>query len=209
MIPPPVHEFVARTKETLGGNLISIILVGSFARGDVKPDSDIDLVLLVHEAGIDILKAVGRIVQGIDTEYEINPDVISETEFQELPELFNFHAIRLEGKVLYGRIPEDIIPAESELMAAKKTAVEALKSARHYLAVAEPPEKFSGGKLWDWVLKPLRRALRFYHYSNTGIYIMDFGQLAEEYPVLKLDPVIDHQQIIEESITICEKIMNT
>jgi hypothetical protein len=81
-------------------------------------------------------------------------------------------------------------------------------SSRHYLAVAEPASKFEGGKLRVWNLKPLSFALRYYHFHKTGHYIRAYRDLAEEYPILRLDPVVDHQRIVSESIDACEQILD-
>lgn len=42
-----LKRFAAQAQEVLGDNLGSIILFGSRARGDARPDSDVDLLLIV------------------------------------------------------------------------------------------------------------------------------------------------------------------
>jgi hypothetical protein len=42
--------FVLRAQSAMGGNLISIILYGSVARGEAKPTSDIDLLAILKNA---------------------------------------------------------------------------------------------------------------------------------------------------------------
>jgi predicted nucleotidyltransferase len=42
-----LEHFAAQAQQTLGENLVSIILFGSRARGDARPDSDVDLLLIV------------------------------------------------------------------------------------------------------------------------------------------------------------------
>jgi len=209
MIPKTVRDFVSKTEEILGDQLISIVLVGSFARGDETPSSAVDLFVLVSDIDNDILKSIGHVVHGIVAQNEINPAVISKSEIQNHPDLFDIHKIRHEGKTLYGSLPDGILPVESELDVAKRIAAEVLMGSRHYLAVAEPVEKFAGGKLWSWILKPLSYALRYYHFHNTGNYVGKYNELAQKFPILWLDPVDDHQRIIEGSIIICEKIINS
>jgi len=41
-----LDKFVARLQETFGDNLVSAVLYGSVARGDFKPRSDIDLLVV-------------------------------------------------------------------------------------------------------------------------------------------------------------------
>jgi hypothetical protein len=183
--------------------------VGSFSRGDEEVDSDIDLFVLVKEIDFELLKTVGNIVQEIKSKNEINPAIISETEFLNHTELFDLPRIQHEGIPLFGQLLDIIVPDGSELNVAKRIAAEVLMGSRHYLAVAEPVEKFAGGKLWTWILKPLSFALRYYHFHNTGYFVRKFDELAQEFPILNLDSVDDCLRIIEESIIICEKIINT
>lgn len=44
-----LERFAARAKEVLRDNLVSIILFGSRARGEARPDSDVDLLLAVKD----------------------------------------------------------------------------------------------------------------------------------------------------------------
>lgn len=207
MIPDVAHEFSERARQSLGDRLIAIYLVGSFARDDEGPDSDVDLFVLVKEADLGLLNDVGAIVPGIQSNREINPAVVSLAEFNTRPELFDVLKVWHEGLALMGELPAVTGLAEDELALARRTARDVLMSSRHYLAVDEPEEKFAGGKLWPYVLKPLSFALRFYHYHNTGVYLRAFGDLAREYPILALDPVSDCRTIIIDSITLCQEIM--
>jgi len=44
-----IERFVERLREEFGDNLVSVVLYGSVARGDYRPDSDIDLLLVFEE----------------------------------------------------------------------------------------------------------------------------------------------------------------
>lgn len=43
-----LHEFAARVRSELGSQLVDVRLFGSVARGDARPDSDIDVLLVVQ-----------------------------------------------------------------------------------------------------------------------------------------------------------------
>ena len=45
-----LEHFVSLVQETMGGNLISIVLYGSVARGEAGPESDVDLLLILRNA---------------------------------------------------------------------------------------------------------------------------------------------------------------
>ena len=43
---PVIHEFAAKAREACGDAIEEIILFGSVARGDDRPDSDIDILVI-------------------------------------------------------------------------------------------------------------------------------------------------------------------
>lgn len=184
-----------------------MILIGGFARGDSSTTSDIDLIVLVDRADVALLDRVGAVVASIESPHEINPSVVAVTELCAAPESFDWLVIKHEGRLLDGELPPDVTCRQTELDLAQKIAAEVLLSARHYLAVAEPAENFAGGKLRSWILKPLSYALRFYEVDRTGDYPRRYDDVASRYPVLALDPVRDHRQLLEASLAICETIL--
>ena len=207
MIPEAAKQFADLCVEHLGARVRAILLEGSFARGDGRDDSDIDLFILVDTVDVDVLAQVGSIVSEICTENELNPALVSLAELQTYPRLFGYLRVKHDGIVLHGQLPEVDPSGETELDIAKRIAQEVLMSSRHYLAVSEQEEKFAGGKLHNWNLKPLGFALRFFHFSQTGEYIRSIRDLAVQYPVLSLDPIRDWQRALHESIAICERIL--
>jgi uncharacterized protein len=48
-IRPVVHVFAAKAREACGDTIEEILLFGSVARGDDRPDSDIDILVIVRE----------------------------------------------------------------------------------------------------------------------------------------------------------------
>jgi predicted nucleotidyltransferase len=51
-------DYTRRLRERLGGNLLSVTLYGSRARGDAKVGSDFDLVVKVRQSSSDIREKV-------------------------------------------------------------------------------------------------------------------------------------------------------
>lgn len=49
-----IEEFVIRVKECLGSDIESIVLYGSYARGDFNAQSDLDIMILVRSSDRDI-----------------------------------------------------------------------------------------------------------------------------------------------------------
>lgn len=47
---PLLDQFVRRVQTALGGNVVSVVLYGSVARGEAKPESDVDLLLVLEKA---------------------------------------------------------------------------------------------------------------------------------------------------------------
>ena len=207
MIPGPAQTFADACQDALAKRVDSITLVGSFARGDQRPTSDIDLIVLVDTVDRPLLAHIGSIVADIETPNELNPAVISLDELAREPYVFDWLMIKHDGISVYGRLPEITTCSQSELDQAKQIAQEVLMSARHYLAVQESAEKFASGKLHHWNLKPLGFAVRFYEYHKTGRYIRSPDEIAELYPVLALDPASDYELIIEGCMDVCEEIL--
>jgi len=61
-IKPIIEEFKTRLRELYGKKLKNIILYGSWARGDAKEDSDIDLAVLL-EGDINPGREIDRMIE--------------------------------------------------------------------------------------------------------------------------------------------------
>ncbi|MFN2228207.1 MAG: nucleotidyltransferase domain-containing protein [Anaerolineae bacterium] len=209
MIPEAARQFAGSCAAQFQDNVVAVVLEGSYARNDEGPDSDIDLYVVVRRLDSDVLGQIGEIVSTICSRHELNPAVASQQELESHPDLFGYTRVKLEGIVLYGELPEIEVDVESALRVAQYIAHDVLMSARHYLVVSEPEERFATGKLYWWNLKPLGFALRFFHLYQTGEYIRSLGDLSKHYPVLTLDPVRDYRQILLDCISVCERIIAT
>jgi predicted nucleotidyltransferase len=81
-----LKSFKARLEETLGNRLVELKLFGSKARGDDRPDSDVDLLVIVTEDDWHICDVVYSVTTDIllQTDISISPKVISENQLEQL-----------------------------------------------------------------------------------------------------------------------------
>lgn len=81
-----IKAMVECYRAVYGGDIVEIVLYGSYARGDFSEDSDIDLVAVVHGARLGLqekLKDVWDISAelSLDNDIVISPTVIPYDEF--------------------------------------------------------------------------------------------------------------------------------
>ena len=98
---------VEDVREIYGENLRTIILYGSYARGDFKPDSDIDLMILV-DLSDDEIKRKGHVLSDLTFDYnfdnnlEIMPIVKNLDHFNKWIRAYPFYNnVKNEGVELY------------------------------------------------------------------------------------------------------------
>jgi predicted nucleotidyltransferase len=79
-------QFKADLKRVLSGQLIELKLFGSKARGDDRPDSDIDVLVIVTDDDWRICDVVYGIATDIllQTDISISPKVISKNQLEQL-----------------------------------------------------------------------------------------------------------------------------
>ena len=101
-------NFSKQVKDILGDKLTKIILYGSYARGDFKTDSDIDLMFLLDLPDSD-LKAYSRKLSymtydfNLDNDLDIKPIAKNKEHFTKWRTNYPFYAnIYKEGVILYG-----------------------------------------------------------------------------------------------------------
>jgi len=96
-------EIKSRLAAALGSRLAGVVLFGSEARGTARPDSDIDLLVLLRDAvrpwwdGHAAVEAVLPVAVRIGR--PIHPDVV-EREVYETSEFPLFRTVRAEGVLL-------------------------------------------------------------------------------------------------------------
>ena len=85
-----LRAFVERVRQSLGQNLVRVILFGSKARGQAKRGSDIDLLVIVRERNIPTEQKI--IEQVVETElhhniYRLSPVIYSVEDYKERKEM--------------------------------------------------------------------------------------------------------------------------
>ena len=103
-----LEQYTEILKGIYGNHLKVVILYGSYARGDFRPDSDVDIMILVDMSDLE-LKAYGQQLSymtydfNMDHDLDIKPIAKSEAHFNKWIVNYPFYSnIHKEGVVLYG-----------------------------------------------------------------------------------------------------------
>ena len=109
----PVHildimeDFAKNVRKILGNSLDSVIVYGSYARGDYRDDSDIDIMILLDLSDMDI-KQYRHELSGetfdfnMDHDLDIKPIAKSQQHFQNWVDVYPFYAnVEKEGVKLF------------------------------------------------------------------------------------------------------------
>ena len=103
-----IEQYIAEIKKIYGTHLRKMILYGSYARGDFKADSDIDIMILLDMSDLD-LKVYSQKLSymtydfNLDNDLDIKPIAKSEAHFKKWITNYPFYAsIHEEGVILYG-----------------------------------------------------------------------------------------------------------
>ena len=102
-----VHQYIELLSEIYGNHLKTVILYGSYARGDYTEDSDIDIMVLLDLSDIDIKKyrhELSGITYDFNMDYDldIRPIAKSKEHFDKWVEVYPFYSnIEKEGVKLF------------------------------------------------------------------------------------------------------------
>jgi predicted nucleotidyltransferase len=103
-----IEQYVEAVKKIYGSHVRQIILYGSYARGDFRPDSDVDIMILLDMSDLE-LKAYAQQLSymtydfNMDNDLDIKPIAKSEAHFKKWIVNYPFYSnVYKEGVVLYG-----------------------------------------------------------------------------------------------------------
>ena len=103
-----MEQYVEQVRQIYGSHVQQIILYGSYARGDFRPDSDIDIKILLDKSDQE-LKAYSQNLSymtydfNLDNDLDIKPIAKSQEHFNKLVENYPFYTnVHNEGVLLYG-----------------------------------------------------------------------------------------------------------
>ncbi len=103
-----IEQYICEIKKIYGPHLQKVILYGSYARGDFKTNSDVDIMILLDMGELDLKAYSQKLFYmtydfNLDHDLEIKPIAKSEAHFKKWVENYPFYAnIHKEGVILYG-----------------------------------------------------------------------------------------------------------
>ena len=100
--------YIGEVKNLFGGSLRQVILYGSYARGDYREDSDVDVMILVDLTDMEIKEYQRKLSDltfdfNMDNDLDIKPIVKNEGHFLKWIQNYPFYSnVKREGVVLFG-----------------------------------------------------------------------------------------------------------
>ena len=100
--------YIGEVKNLFGDSLRQVILYGSYARGDYREDSDVDVMILVDLTDMEIKEYQRKLSDltfdfNMDNDLDIKPIVKNEGHFLKWIQNYPFYSnVKREGVVLFG-----------------------------------------------------------------------------------------------------------
>lgn len=210
-------EFVQLVSQN-NPDIESILLVGSYARGEASSTSDVDLYCIFKEIDEKKLAIIGDIVKNVtqnESRLEFNPQCFSINEFQSLPfsRFINPSIVYFESVHLFGSFPLKIPTKQDIEQSWKGICAETLLSIRHYMSSNESSETINSKKITTFVLKPLIATLKLKQYLIQGYYPNTLVSLEtlldEDYTILlkwSLSPELLQNEIKRDYVSVLTKL---
>ena len=102
-----LEQYVEEVRKIYGSHVRSIILYGSYARGDFNKDSDIDIMILVDISDLHLKEYSQKLSYmtydfNLDNDLDIKPIVKNEEHFKRWVTNYPFYSnVNNEGVILY------------------------------------------------------------------------------------------------------------
>ncbi|KAJ51782.1 putative nucleotidyltransferase [Clostridium tetanomorphum] len=219
-----IEEFKNALITCFEKRLMCMLLTGSYARGEERDTSDIDMWVFLDKVEYKDLNEIGKILLNLPKEPKLNPQC---TSFEEALMPFfirEYSSIQYhtDGKILYGDLKVPYPKREEFLENSNKLIVYVLMGIRHFKCINESKESLFKKKLQKRILKPFMWALRYRCAATTGIYPLELDKLKEfsssdeinainiykDFLIDKKDSYIGREEEILKSIyLLCEKLI--
>ena len=148
---PLLGDLVTIAKEKLGGNLVSMILYGSVARGDASQDSDVDVCLVCRKLPQSHLKR-SRLFRGIREELRKRRSYLMLREKGALAEIspifFTTEEIRNTKPIFLDMVDD------GEILTDDGTLQNKLEQVRRRMRELGSKKIYLDDGSWFWQLKP-------------------------------------------------------
>lgn len=165
-IGPWTEEFVRRLRAAFGEELVFAGLQGSYGRGEAGPESDVDLVVVLEEAGLGQLRTYRGLVRGMDRGELACGFLCGRSELSRWPR-FDLMQLVLDTTPLWGSLDglAEFSPADS--VEAVRVGASGLYHAAVHCFLYEPDPAGALGALE----KSAFFLARAEHYRRTGEYL--------------------------------------
>lgn len=174
-----IEAFKNKAVECFGERVQCILLTGSYARGEEREKSDIDMWVFLDKVEYEDLNSISKILLKLPLEPKLNPQC---TSFDEslIPFFIREYSpiqYSTDGKILYGSLKIPYPKKEEFLENSKRLIVYVLMGIRHFICTNESNEALFKKKLWKRILKPFMWALRYRCAAQEGIYPIKLEEL--------------------------------